>query len=160
MSPRAPPQNQQPQPMMPVTSFPVTSGSSGQTIAGQGLRSDYAENQPKNSVFSNALSSPVRRNLQLYQIGEGGNPSFLHNQSRDSTALTCLLQKLQKKPTAITIPCLDFACSLDHARNDKKVELILVTFLILSTWQFSDVDAGFALCFCIQNFFKWSLAED
>ncbi|CAJ2666448.1 unnamed protein product [Trifolium pratense] len=88
MSPRAPPQNQQPQPMMPVTSFPVTSGSSGQTIAGQGLRSDYSENQPKNSVFSNALSSPVRRNLQLYQIGEGGNPSFLHNQSRDSNAVS------------------------------------------------------------------------
>ncbi|WJX71222.1 hypothetical protein P8452_55237 [Trifolium repens] len=88
MSPRAPPQNQQPQPMMPATSFPVSSGSSGQTIAGQGLRSDYSENQPKNSVFSNALSSPVRQNLQLYQIGEGGNPSFLHNQSRDSNAVS------------------------------------------------------------------------
>jgi hypothetical protein len=88
MSPRAPPQNQQPQPMMPATSFPVSSGSSGQTIAGQGLRSDYSENQPKNSVFSNALSSPVRRNLQLYQVGEGGNPSFLHNQSRDSNAVS------------------------------------------------------------------------
>ena len=91
MSPRAPPQNQQPQSMMPVTNsgFPVTSGSSGQTTAGagQGLRSDYCENQPKNSVFSNALSSPVRRNLQLYQIGEGGNPSFLHNQSRESNAV-------------------------------------------------------------------------
>lgn len=92
MSPRAPPQNQQPQSMMPVTNsgFPVTSGSSGQTTAGagQGLRSDYCENQPKNSVFSNALSSPVRRNLQLYQIGEGGNPSFLHNQSRESNAVS------------------------------------------------------------------------
>ncbi|KEH26050.1 hypothetical protein MtrunA17_Chr6g0467101 [Medicago truncatula] len=92
MSPRAPLQNQQPQPMMPVTSsgFPVTSGSSGQTIAGagQGLRSDYCENQPKNSVFSNALSSPVRRNLQLYQIGEGGNRSFLHNQSSESNAVS------------------------------------------------------------------------
>jgi hypothetical protein len=88
MSPRAPPQNQQPQPMMPATSFPVSSGSSGQTIARQGLRSDYSENQPKNSVFSNALSSPVRRNLQLYQVGEGGNPSFLHNQSRDSNAVS------------------------------------------------------------------------
>jgi hypothetical protein len=88
MSPRAPPQNQQPPPMMPATSFPISSGSSGQTIAGQGLRSDYSENQPKNSVFSNALSSPVRRNLQLYQVGEGGNPSFLHNQSRDSNAVS------------------------------------------------------------------------
>lgn len=95
MSPRAPPQQQQPQPMMPVTSsgFPVTSGSSGQTVPGQGLRSEYSENQPKNIVFSNALSSPVRRSLQLYQIGEeggfsvgNGNPSFLHNQGRDSNS--------------------------------------------------------------------------
>ncbi|XP_061357119.1 uncharacterized protein LOC133301501 [Gastrolobium bilobum] len=105
MSPRAPPQHQQSQPVMPVTSsgIPVTSGSSGQTIAGQGLRSEHYETQPKNSVFSNALSSPVRRSLQHYQIGEGGyytsglsmgngnrnaEPGFLHQQSRDSTAVS------------------------------------------------------------------------
>ncbi|KAL5080846.1 hypothetical protein RYX36_009267 [Vicia faba] len=85
MSPRAPPQHQQPQPMMPVTSsgFPVTSGSSGQTLALQGFRADPCENQP---VFSNALSSPVRRNLQLYQIGEGGISAGNGNQSRDSNS--------------------------------------------------------------------------
>ncbi|XP_058750052.1 uncharacterized protein LOC131623046 [Vicia villosa] len=85
MSPRAPPQHQQPQPMMPVTSsgFPVTSGSSGQTLALQGFRADPCENQP---VFSNALSSPVRRNLQLYQIGEGGISAGNGNQGRDSNS--------------------------------------------------------------------------
>lgn len=92
MSPRAPLQHQQ-----------STSGSSGQTILGQGLRSEQCDNQSKNSVFSNALSSPVRRSLQHYQIGEGGcypsglsmgngnrntESSFLHQQSRDSTGFS------------------------------------------------------------------------
>ncbi|XP_027366557.1 uncharacterized protein LOC113872881 [Abrus precatorius] len=105
MSPRAPLQHQQSQPLMHVTGsgFPVTSGFSGQTIIGQGIRSDHCENQSKNSVFSNALSSPVRRSLQHYQIGEGGNhpsglsigngnrniePGFLHQQSRDSATFS------------------------------------------------------------------------
>lgn len=102
MSPRAPLQHQS-QAALHVPSFPVTSASSGQTIAAQGLRSDHCENQSKNSVFSNALSSPVRRSLQHYQIGEGGcytnglsmgngnwntEPGFLHQQSRDSNAMS------------------------------------------------------------------------
>ncbi|TKY51450.1 hypothetical protein E2542_SST22965 [Spatholobus suberectus] len=99
MSPRAPQQHQQSQPVMHVTGsgFPVTTGFSAQTIMGQGLRSEHCDNQSKNSVFSNALSNPVR------QIGEGGNypsglsmgngnrstePSFLHQQSRDSAAFS------------------------------------------------------------------------
>ncbi|XP_015942563.1 uncharacterized protein LOC107467861 [Arachis duranensis] len=103
VSPRAPPQNQQSQPVMHVTNsgFPLTSGSSVQTMIGQGLRSEQCDNQPKNSMFSNALSSPIRRSLQHYQVGEGGNypsglslvngnrnnePSFVHQQSRDSSA--------------------------------------------------------------------------
>lgn len=105
MSPRAPLQHQQLQPVMHAASsgFPITSGSSGQTIVGQGLRSDHCDNQSKNSVFSNALSSPVRQSLQHYQIGEGGNypsgpsmgngnrntePNFLHQQNRDCTGFS------------------------------------------------------------------------
>ncbi|XP_028790231.1 uncharacterized protein LOC114746195 [Neltuma alba] len=100
LSPRAPLQQHQSQTVMHVNSsgFPVTSGSSGQTILGQGC-----DNQSKNSVFSNALSSPVRRSLQHYQIGEGGyypsglsmangnrnsEPGFLHQQNRDYTAFS------------------------------------------------------------------------
>ncbi|XP_062157550.1 uncharacterized protein LOC133865202 isoform X2 [Alnus glutinosa] len=104
MSPRAPVQHQHAQPAMHVTNsgFPVSSGSSGPTTAGQGIRSD--DQQSKNSVFSNALSSPLRQSLQQYHITRGGycpnsglplgngmrnnEPSFLHNQSRDSSALS------------------------------------------------------------------------
>ena len=102
MSPRAPLQHQS-QSALHVPSFPVTSASSGQTIAAQGLRSDHCENQSKNYVFSNALSSPICRSLQHYQIGEGGcytnglsmgngnrntEPGFLNQQSRDSNAVS------------------------------------------------------------------------
>lgn len=99
VSPTAPQQHQQSQPVMHVTGsgFPVTTGFSGQTIVGQGLGSVHCDNQSKNSVFSNALSNPVR------QIGEGGNypsglsmgsgnrsseHSSLHQQSRDSAAFS------------------------------------------------------------------------
>lgn len=102
MSPKAPVQHQQSQPVMHVANsvFPAISGSSCQTIMGQGLRSEHCDNQSKNFVFSNALASPVP-SLQHYQIGEGGNypngPStgngnrstesiFLHHQSRDSNS--------------------------------------------------------------------------
>ncbi|KAL5122883.1 hypothetical protein HKD37_02G003585 [Glycine soja] len=103
MSPRAPLQHQQSQPALHAPRFPVTSASSGQTIAAQGLRLDHCENQSKNYVFSNALSSPICRSLQHYQIGEGGcytnglsmgngnwntEPGFLHQQSRDSNAMS------------------------------------------------------------------------
>lgn len=106
MSPRAPVQHQQSQPAMHVTNsgFPVSSGSSGLTAAGQGIRSEHCDQQPKNSVFSNALSSPLRQSLQQYHITRGGycpnvglplgngvrnnEPTFLNNQSRDSSALS------------------------------------------------------------------------
>ncbi|XP_054787471.1 uncharacterized protein LOC129293493 [Prosopis cineraria] len=105
MSPRAPLQHQQSQPLMHVNSagFPVTPGSSGQTVIAQGLRSENGDNQQKNSVFSNALSSPVRQSLQNYHIGEGGScpsslslgngnrnsePGFFQQQSRDSAAFS------------------------------------------------------------------------
>ncbi|KAK2970907.1 hypothetical protein RJ640_012521 [Escallonia rubra] len=53
--------------------IPVSSNLSGSATAGQGLRSGHSDYQSKNSsVFSNALSSPVRRSLQHYQLAQGG----------------------------------------------------------------------------------------
>ncbi|KAE8684531.1 UDP-galactose transporter 2-like [Hibiscus syriacus] len=93
MSPRAPSQHQHPQHTMQFmnTNFMVSSDSSGQT-AGQGTRSDNCDQQSKNLVFSNALSSPVRRSLQHYHIAQEGSrnneASFLQNQTRDSNPLS------------------------------------------------------------------------
>ncbi|KAB2093016.1 hypothetical protein ERO13_A02G062800v2 [Gossypium hirsutum] len=73
MSPRAPSQQHQSQPTMQFmnTSFMVSSGSSGQTAV-QGTRPDYSDQQPKNSIFSNALSSPILQSLQHYHIAQEG----------------------------------------------------------------------------------------
>ena len=105
MSPRAPSQQQHSQPMMQCmnTSFMVSSGSSGQTT-GQGTRLGHCDQESKNLVFSNALSSPVRQSLQHYHIAQegycpdGGLPSgngarnnesnFLQYQTRDSNPLS------------------------------------------------------------------------
>lgn len=70
LSPRAPAHTQS----MP---FPnagslVSSGSSGAPASAIGFRSEPGDQQPKNYVFSNALSSPVRRTLQNYHISQGG----------------------------------------------------------------------------------------
>ncbi|KAL2324660.1 hypothetical protein Fmac_023718 [Flemingia macrophylla] len=98
ISPIAPQQHQQSQPVMHVTGsgFPSVTGFSGQMIVGQGLGSAHCDNQSK-TLFSNSLSDPIR------QIGEGGNypgglsmgsgnrssePSSLHQQSRDSAAFS------------------------------------------------------------------------
>ncbi|BBH08969.1 hypothetical protein PRUPE_8G040300 [Prunus persica] len=96
MSPRVPLQHQHLQPTVHFTNsgFPVSSGSSGPTNTGQGIRSEQCDHQSKNSVFSNALSSPVRQSLQHYHISQDGyypgaglpsgngarnnEPSFLH----------------------------------------------------------------------------------
>lgn len=100
MSPRAPQQHQNSQPVqLTNSSFLVSSGSSGPITASQGTRSEHVDQQSKNSVFSNALSSPVRRSLQNYHIAQGGyyptggpqsgnatrsnEPNFLQHQSRD-----------------------------------------------------------------------------
>ncbi|KAE8682299.1 exocyst complex component 2-like [Hibiscus syriacus] len=101
MSPRAASQQQHPQPTMQFmnSSFMVSSGSSGQTV-GQGTHPGHCDQQSKNLVFSNALSSPVGRSLQHYHIAQEGycpnsgvpsgngvrnnEPSFLQNQTRDS----------------------------------------------------------------------------
>lgn len=72
ISPRAPP----PQPTMHVTnSGLVASSGTSCPIAVPVVRSEQCENQAKNSVFSNALSSPIRRSLQNYQIPPGGYTS-------------------------------------------------------------------------------------
>ncbi|MED6132642.1 hypothetical protein PIB30_020978 [Stylosanthes scabra] len=98
MSPRAPPQQYQPpQPVMHVPN----SSFSAQTMSRQGLRPEHCDNQSKDSVFSNESSSPVRQNLQHYQIGQEGcfsngvtigsnnrntDQSFFHQQSRECTS--------------------------------------------------------------------------
>lgn len=50
----------------------MSSGSSGAPASAIGFRSEPGDQQPKNYVFSNALSSPVRRSLQNYHISQGG----------------------------------------------------------------------------------------
>uniref|UniRef100_A0A7C9CD37 Holocarboxylase synthetase n=1 Tax=Opuntia streptacantha TaxID=393608 RepID=A0A7C9CD37_OPUST len=73
MSPRGPVQHHHSQTPMHITNpgF-LVSGPSAQTAAAHGPRSEQYENQTKNSVFSNALSSPIRRSLQHYQLAQGG----------------------------------------------------------------------------------------
>lgn len=106
MSPRVQVQHQYSQPVTNFmnSGFPISSGSSCPTTAGQGIRSEHCDQQSKNSVFSNALSSPVRQSLQHYHITRGGycpsgglplgngtrnnEPTIINNQSRDSSALS------------------------------------------------------------------------
>ncbi|KAH7862049.1 hypothetical protein Vadar_034151 [Vaccinium darrowii] len=98
-------EHQHPQTAMHLanTSFPVSSTSFGPTTAAQGPRSAHFDHhQPKN-VFSNALSSPVRRSLQQYHLPQGNyfpnnvmqsgsglrntETNFPNNQIRDSNDL-------------------------------------------------------------------------
>uniref|UniRef100_A0A7N1A2Y5 Uncharacterized protein n=1 Tax=Kalanchoe fedtschenkoi TaxID=63787 RepID=A0A7N1A2Y5_KALFE len=44
----------------------------GPVTAGQSVRSGLADHQTKNSVFFNALSNPLRRNLQHCHLAQGG----------------------------------------------------------------------------------------
>lgn len=62
---------------------PVSSNAFGASAAGQGLRSGNTD-QTKNSVFSNALSSPVRRSLQHYHLSQGGNFANTAMRNNDS----------------------------------------------------------------------------
>ncbi|KAL1326877.1 hypothetical protein AAHE18_13G260500 [Arachis hypogaea] len=71
----------------------------GSTLVGQGMRSAQPDQQPKNSVFSNALSSPIRRSLQPYHLAQGAAlqityPSGQNRDTNSSTpviAWTCML---------------------------------------------------------------------
>ncbi|KAL0340141.1 UNVERIFIED_CONTAM: hypothetical protein Sradi_4530900 [Sesamum radiatum] len=69
--PRVPPQQQQTLMLLPHSGLPVSSNAFGPTTLGQGQRPGNLD-QTKNSVFSNALSSPVHRSLQHYHISQGG----------------------------------------------------------------------------------------
>lgn len=53
-------------------SVQVSSGSLNSVTIGESPRSGQFDNQAKNTVFSNALSSPVRRSLQHCQLAQGG----------------------------------------------------------------------------------------
>ncbi|KZV25974.1 hypothetical protein F511_08919 [Dorcoceras hygrometricum] len=70
---------------------PVSSNAHAAAPVGQGMRLGNSD-QNKNTIFSNALSSPARRNLQQYHVTHGGhnanNASLRNNdiglnQSRD-----------------------------------------------------------------------------
>ncbi|XP_065881071.1 uncharacterized protein [Euphorbia lathyris] len=102
MSPRAPSQHQI---QFTNSNFP-SSGSSGPIAGAQITRSEHCDQQPKNSVFSNALSSPIRRSLQNYHIAQGGgyyptggpptgngtrtssDPNYVQQQNRDSNPVS------------------------------------------------------------------------
>ena len=100
MSPRAPLQHQNSQTIQFANpGFVVSSGLTGPATAVQGARSEQCDQQAKNSVFSNALSSPIRRSLQNYQVPQEGyyqtagppsangtrnnDANFVQNQNRD-----------------------------------------------------------------------------
>ncbi|KAK4382328.1 hypothetical protein Sango_2883000 [Sesamum angolense] len=94
-SPRLPPQQQQTLMPLPHSGLPVSSNAFGPTTLGQGQRPGNSD-QTKNSVFSNALSSPVRRSLQHYHISQGGysannatrSNENSTNQNRDTNPLS------------------------------------------------------------------------
>ncbi|KAI3451056.1 hypothetical protein Pfo_007721 [Paulownia fortunei] len=84
-SPRLPFQQQQQQSQNAMQSthsgIPVSSHAFGPATVGQGLRSVNSD-QTKNTVFSNALSSPVRRSLQNYHLSQGGH--YANNATRSN----------------------------------------------------------------------------
>lgn len=73
MSPRLQFQHQHSQPTVQLVnpSIQTSSGPIGQATVGMGPQSCHSD-QTKNSVFSNALSSPVRRSLQPFHMAQGG----------------------------------------------------------------------------------------
>ncbi|XP_047181640.1 uncharacterized protein LOC124848065 isoform X2 [Vigna umbellata] len=76
VSPRQPMHQQNSQTAMHANFGGSTpSNAFGATVAGQGIRAGQPDQQAKNSVFSNALSSPIRRSLQPYHLAQGSFPS-------------------------------------------------------------------------------------
>ena len=74
MSPRFPNQHQQSQTAhLNNTGLTVSSNDYPTATIGQGIRSGLSDQQPKKSVFSNALSSPVRRGLQHYHLSQSSS---------------------------------------------------------------------------------------
>ncbi|XP_021889139.1 uncharacterized protein LOC110808093, partial [Carica papaya] len=94
VSPRLPIQHQHSQ--TAVHGVPISSNPFASLTVGQGVRSGHVDHQAKNSVFSNALSSPVRRSLQHYHLAQGGYHSNVlscpnggrsnENQNRDANS--------------------------------------------------------------------------
>ncbi|KAH7657370.1 hypothetical protein IHE45_17G017700 [Dioscorea alata] len=72
-SPRVQAPHQQPQSTMHFANagMQTSGGAFTQAAVGHAPRS-FQSDQAKNLVFSNALSSPVRRSLQSYQLAQGG----------------------------------------------------------------------------------------
>ncbi|XP_047970687.1 uncharacterized protein LOC125213930 [Salvia hispanica] len=77
---------QQPNNLMqlPQTGVPLSSNAFGPATTGQGLRAGNLD-QSKNYVFSNALSSPVRRTLQHYHLSQGGFSSNNATRSNENS---------------------------------------------------------------------------
>lgn len=72
MSPRLAVQHQHSQAVLNNSGLPFSSIPYAPSTVGPGVRSGQPDHQAKNSVFSNALSSPVRRSLQHYHLTQGG----------------------------------------------------------------------------------------
>ncbi|XP_054821838.1 uncharacterized protein LOC129320415 [Prosopis cineraria] len=77
MSPRLPFHQQQFQIAMHTNtiSASIPSNALAAAVTGQAIRNGQPDQQGKNSVFSNALSSPIRRSLQPFQLAQGGSLS-------------------------------------------------------------------------------------
>ncbi|XP_021737644.1 uncharacterized protein LOC110704168 [Chenopodium quinoa] len=114
MSPRAPvPHHNSQAPANFANTGFLVSGPSAQTPA-QSTRSEQFDNQTKNSVFSNALASPVRRTLQHYHLAQGGycpsggppsgngarsnENNYANNQVRDSNSNDSSMDMHQDSP--------------------------------------------------------------
>ncbi|XP_064948353.1 uncharacterized protein LOC135598463 isoform X2 [Musa acuminata AAA Group] len=103
VSPRSPFQHQHHQTTIHLTNAGIqpASGLFGQPTVGLASRSGHSD-QAKNSVFSNALSSPVCRSLQPYHLAQGsglyanaviptgtaGARNHDPNQNRDTNSLS------------------------------------------------------------------------
>ncbi|KAI9113868.1 hypothetical protein K1719_015119 [Acacia pycnantha] len=77
MSPRQPFHQQQFQTSMHANtiSASIPSNALAAAVTGHAIRNGQPDQQAKNSVFSNALSSPICHSLQPYQLAQGGSLS-------------------------------------------------------------------------------------
>ncbi|XP_062203731.1 uncharacterized protein LOC133905934 [Phragmites australis] len=64
---------------------PPATGLYGQTTAGSAPRSSLSD-QSKNTIFSNALSSPVRQSLQNYHLTQGSGNGGRHTEANSAGA--------------------------------------------------------------------------
>lgn len=77
VSPRG---NQHPASANPFTNIQPSAGLYPQATAGLAPRPSLSD-QPKNMIFSNALSSPVRRTLQNYHLTQGAGSGGRNNEA-------------------------------------------------------------------------------